>query len=543
MWQACGLLLGPLWQLIWSHIWLASLGLAWHIYSSSIVIVLLFPARGVVKLVRQYLCDHKDSKETSSLFQNRRELEGLSPSLDSQQEPNMTSPLFQYAHHPEEISPVLRYLQHPEDFAALHQQLLPPEERADTSAQESKELSPVLQYLQQLEEIGSNLLRWDCCFMSPAPGNASHVEDMIQVPMDIAFPVPATTYHETRMMDGPAEVPGYGNKEQVTYNMAGEHADNIRSPSRCSSKTSWKNSKGPAENRTVMGKPLVTPQASPSIQHFQTKKHSKQNLRPKTPSALCIHGGSPKGSTVRQDGLESPSSKGAGHHQKGRPGSPWQPASSGREEMDNTYNDAGELAGRQYRSLGTPLPGSPRRAMKGSREDMKEAGKISSAKESLASNGQDVKAEGKPFQDKKNSLIPANIKAKFGTPMVEKLVSEEQARRTLCEAGLIHGQKRLSDWTFKPLENPMASSPYADYYELGYNLRSNIFQGGPLESKSLMKDSYTPDVIMRAVRDPKHWHGRKTDDLGRWFQKNALNLNLQKALEQKYGEKNKGSKS
>lgn len=41
-----------------------------------------------------------------------------------------------------------------------------------------------------------------------------------------------------------------------------------------------------------------------------------------------------------------------------------------------------------------------------------------------------------------------------------------------------------------------------------------FFAGGPLESKSLMKDSYTPDVIQRAVRDPKHWHGRKTDELG-----------------------------
>lgn len=115
------------------------------------------------------------------MFQNPREREGLSPSLDSQEEPNMTSPLFQYAHEPEEISPVLRYLQHPEEFTALHQQLLQPEEKAGTSAQESKELSPVLQYLQQLEEIGSNLLQWDCCFMSSSPGNASHVEDVIQV--------------------------------------------------------------------------------------------------------------------------------------------------------------------------------------------------------------------------------------------------------------------------------------------------------------------------------------------------------------------------
>uniref|UniRef100_A0A6J0T8G9 Ciliary microtubule inner protein 4 isoform X1 n=1 Tax=Pogona vitticeps TaxID=103695 RepID=A0A6J0T8G9_9SAUR len=366
---------------------------------------------------------------------------------------------------------------------------------------------------------------------------------MEEVPMDMDIPTPATAYHDTRIIDGPAEVPGYGNKEQVTYNMAGEHANHIRPPSRSSSKTSWKNSKGPAENRTAVGRSPVTPQTSPSTQRFQTKTHSKQNLRPKTPSALSFHSGSLKGPAGRKDSLDSPTSKGAAGHQKGRPGGSWQPASSGQDDMDETYNDTRELAGRHYRLLGTPLLGSPRRAMKGNCENTKESGKVPSAQESLASSGQDVKAEGKSFQEKKNSLIPANIKAKFGTSMVEKLVSEEQARRTLCEAGLIQGQKRLSDWTFKPIENPMAPSPYADYYELGYNLRSNIFQGGPLESRSLMKDSYTADVIKRAVRDPKHWHGRKTDDLGRWFQKNALNLNLQKALEQKYGEKNKGGKS
>lgn len=31
-----------------------------------------------------------------------------------------------------------------------------------------------------------------------------------------------------------------------------------------------------------------------------------------------------------------------------------------------------------------------------------------------------------------------------------------------------------------------------------------------------MKASYTPEVIEKSVRDVEHWHGRKTDDLGRW---------------------------
>ncbi|KFW01657.1 Testis-expressed sequence 33 protein, partial [Eurypyga helias] len=74
-----------------------------------------------------------------------------------------------------------------------------------------------------------------------------------------------------------------------------------------------------------------------------------------------------------------------------------------------------------------------------------------------------------------------------------------------------------------------------DYKRLDFNLRSNIFQGGPLERRSLMKDSYTPDIVQKAVRDPKNWHRRKTDEQGKWHQKNALNLNLQRALEDKYG--------
>ncbi|NWX21756.1 TEX33 protein, partial [Aegotheles bennettii] len=59
--------------------------------------------------------------------------------------------------------------------------------------------------------------------------------------------------------------------------------------------------------------------------------------------------------------------------------------------------------------------------------------------------------------------------------------------------------------------------------------------GGPLETRSLMKDSYTPDIFQKANRDPKNWHGRRIDELGKWHEKHALNLNVQKALEDKYG--------
>ncbi|NXM67407.1 TEX33 protein, partial [Serilophus lunatus] len=75
----------------------------------------------------------------------------------------------------------------------------------------------------------------------------------------------------------------------------------------------------------------------------------------------------------------------------------------------------------------------------------------------------------------------------------------------------------------------------SDYEQLSYNLRSNLFQGGPLKSRSLMKDSYTPDIIQKAVIDPKNWHGRRISELGRWYEKYFLDHNVQKAMKDKYG--------
>ncbi|KFP78749.1 Testis-expressed sequence 33 protein, partial [Acanthisitta chloris] len=75
----------------------------------------------------------------------------------------------------------------------------------------------------------------------------------------------------------------------------------------------------------------------------------------------------------------------------------------------------------------------------------------------------------------------------------------------------------------------------SDYEQLGYNLRSNICQGGPLKSQSLMRDSYTPHVIQTAIRDADNWHGRTIDELGKWYVKKFQHLNVQKALEDKYG--------
>ncbi|XP_003989284.2 testis-expressed protein 33 [Felis catus] len=144
-------------------------------------------------------------------------------------------------------------------------------------------------------------------------------------------------------------------------------------------------------------------------------------------------------------------------------------------------------------------------------------------------------------QDQKSSVIPDNIRHKFGSNMVDKLVSEEQAQRAIGEGS--EGQKRANSWPSRTQSPVGINAIFTDYYDLGYNMRSNLFQGASEETTSLMKASYTPEVIEKSVRDIDHWHGRKTDDLGRWHQKNAMNMNLQKALDEKYGEKGKSRSS
>ncbi|KAM6162615.1 ciliary microtubule inner protein 4 [Erethizon dorsatum] len=155
-------------------------------------------------------------------------------------------------------------------------------------------------------------------------------------------------------------------------------------------------------------------------------------------------------------------------------------------------------------------------------------------------NAKTQELKGSP-PSQKDSVIPDNIRHKFGSKVVDQLVSEEQAQRVISE--VLEGQKKRSSWSSRTQSPVKISSIFSDYYDLGYTMRSNLFQGPPQETKSLMKASYTPEVLEKSVRDLEHWHGRKTDDLGRWHQKNAMNMNLQKALEEKYGEKSKSKAS
>ncbi|XP_051045274.1 thiosulfate sulfurtransferase isoform X2 [Phodopus roborovskii] len=181
-----------------------------------------------------------------------------------------------------------------------------------------------------------------------------------------------------------------------------------------------------------------------------------------------------------------------------------------------------------------PTPASRTSLAMGSKsEDLKKGATRSSSREARETPERTVSLS------QKDSVIPENIRHKFGSKVVDHLISEEQARRAIGE--IFEGQKRSSSWPSRTQSPAQMSSIFADYYDLGYHMRSNLFQGQgpPQETKSLMKASYTPEVIEKSVRDVEHWHGRKTDELGRWHRKNAMNMNLQKALEEKYGEKSR----
>ncbi|XP_068521572.1 ciliary microtubule inner protein 4 [Anas acuta] len=322
-------------------------------------------------------------------------------------------------------------------------------------------------------------------------------------------------------------------EEKKEHLPAGLCPSRQRTPQRSSSRASWKTCKSPAAQGTAKTSTSIKCRASLSAKCIQTKRQSKQNLHAKTPPAQGHH--SRKLEEEREDGSATKDPK-AGHEPARRTSTNCLCATPRQRESEDTkpISNATEPVASQHQMPGTRVPGSPQKTTKASCEKAKETSSRLSTKGSLSSLGPDMKAEWKLLLQKRNSLIHENSKYKFSS--ADELASSEEERRALCKAALIIGQKRLSDRT-EMLKNPLESSTFADYNELGFNLRSNIFQGGPLETRSLMKDSYTPDVIQKAIRDPKNWHGRRTDELGKWHQKNALNLNLQKALEEKYGKK------
>ncbi|OBS69388.1 hypothetical protein A6R68_02006, partial [Neotoma lepida] len=120
-----------------------------------------------------------------------------------------------------------------------------------------------------------------------------------------------------------------------------------------------------------------------------------------------------------------------------------------------------------------PPPPSPASrtslAMDSQLEDLKRGVSRSSSREA----GESPEQRTVPLSQK-DSVIPENIRHKFGSKVVDHLISEEQARKAIGE--IFENQKRSSSWPSRTQSPTQISSIFADYYDLGYHMRSNLFQ-------------------------------------------------------------------
>ncbi|KAM6096261.1 ciliary microtubule inner protein 4 [Chlamydotis macqueenii] len=345
-----------------------------------------------------------------------------------------------------------------------------------------------------------------------------------------ASPTPDVVENVFGLANSTSVEPKEGKKEPPPEDLgpSGQETSQISS-----SRATWKIPKGPVAQEIANTLASMKSQTSTSAKCVQTKTQNKQSLQAKTPSLQNLHS-----RRLEEEGEDSSATKDltAGHEPRRRSSIYHLPAVSRQRKADGTksLSNAKEPVAGQHQTLESRGPGSSQKAVKASYEKAKETCSRLSPKGSLASLGPDMKAEWKLRLEKRNTLIHANSKCELAS--AGELASNGEEQRARCQAALIMGQKRLSDRT-EMLKYSQNSTSFTDYNQLGFNLRSNIFQGGALEAQSLMKDSYTPDIIKKATRDPNNWYGRKTDELGKWHQKNALNLNLQKAFEDKYGKK------
>ncbi|KAG9483822.1 hypothetical protein GDO78_009638 [Eleutherodactylus coqui] len=144
--------------------------------------------------------------------------------------------------------------------------------------------------------------------------------------------------------------------------------------------------------------------------------------------------------------------------------------------------------------------------------------------------------------DSSNLEAPANSRHKNSSSVVDQLITPEQVRscltkeeRTECHQGYRIPKLRMKSCFIEDY-------PHQIYYDLGCCLRSNLFPGASVKQNSLVRDSYTPEVNEKGRLD-KHnthqWYGKKTDELGRWHERNLNYLNLKKAVEQRTRETQK----
>ncbi|XP_058875401.1 testis-expressed protein 33 [Acipenser ruthenus] len=124
---------------------------------------------------------------------------------------------------------------------------------------------------------------------------------------------------------------------------------------------------------------------------------------------------------------------------------------------------------------------------------------------------------GGPATPPQKTDVPTHSERKLGSEAAEGLLGN----------GVVPPYRIPSFRESFPVFAPTAHRPY---YSLGHCLRKDFFPGLPQPCRSLFQDSFTPEVSQRSSIDSQHWHGRGTDDLGRWTEKNIAHRQLNKAL-------------
>ncbi|XP_067830313.1 uncharacterized protein [Heptranchias perlo] len=125
-------------------------------------------------------------------------------------------------------------------------------------------------------------------------------------------------------------------------------------------------------------------------------------------------------------------------------------------------------------------------------------------------------------------IIPKNIVHKFGSSVVDDLLTDTEVRKFLNQKELPSKSSDYEESTVSTQEN--AIDHVNSYESIGYPLRCNIFPGYSGEWQSEAQSTYTKEVHHRFKQDLQHWHGKTTDELGHWVEMNIVHQKMKKAL-------------
>lgn len=122
------------------------------------------------------------------------------------------------------------------------------------------------------------------------------------------------------------------------------------------------------------------------------------------------------------------------------------------------------------------------------------------------------------------------------TPTAEE--PKEVPVQVICKEGVTPVKQQKPDFKVGKLEE--CTKTASAYKQLGQALRANNFPGLPIPMQTMSQETYTKEVSQKGLLEKSqnpHWHGKKTDDLGHWHERNFSNLNLLKALQEKNQDK------